>query len=317
MIDDITPLRNIITDVMKSKFWLYQPRGTYRIGGSGRSGGLTSGVNLQSGVLFNYYFKDMPDSNSVELKIYDDSENIIRTFKPKTKERGDRLPIKKGLNRITWNMRYPDAERFDGMILWGGGGMTGPLAIPGNYKAILIYNKDSLSVPFTILKDPRSSSSIMDLQSQFDFLISVRNKLTETHKAIKQIRNIRKQIKDVGERIKEQKNIEPIKKLSDEINKKIAAIEESLYQTKNKSPQDPLNYPVRLNDKLSSLGGSASSGDFRPTDQAVELKKELISKIDAELIKLKEIVESEIPKFNKLVAEANVPAVILQQEEKK
>ena len=317
MIDDITPLRNINTDVMKSKFWLYQPRGTYRIGGSGRSGGLTSGVNLQSGVLFNYYFKDIPDSNSVELKIYDDSENIIRTFKPKTKERGDRLPIKIGLNRITWNMRYPDAERFDGMILWGGGGMTGPLAIPGNYKAILIYNKDSLSVPFTILKDPRSSSSIMDLQSQFDFLISVRNKLTETHKAIKQIRNIRKQIKDVGDRIKEQKNIEPIKKLSDEINKKIAAIEESLYQTKNKSPQDPLNYPVRLNDKLSSLGGSASSGDFRPTDQAVELKKELISKIDAELIKLKEIVESEIPKFNKLVAEANVPAVILQQEEKK
>ena len=317
MIDDFSPLRQINSDVIKNNFWLYQPRETYRIGGSGRSDGTTSGINLQSGVILNYYFKDMPDSSTTELRILDSNGSAIKVYKPKAKERDERLPIKKGLNRFTWNMRYPDAEKFDGMILWSGGGMTGPLAVPGEYKALLKYGKDSLTVPFTIMKDPRSSSSIDDLKAQFDFLISIRDKLSDTHKAIKQIRNIRKQIKDVGEKIKEQKNIEALKKTSDDINKKLTAIEETLYQTKNKSPQDPLNYPIRLNDKLASLGGSAASGDYKPTDQAMELKKELFSNIDAELQKLKDIIDSEILKFNKLVDDANVPAVILQADDAK
>ncbi|MBI5730970.1 MAG: glycosyl hydrolase [Ignavibacteriales bacterium] len=317
MIDDFSPLRQINSDVTKNNFWFYQPRETFRIGGSRRSDGIISGINLQSGVILNYYFKEMPDSSTTELRILDSKGSAIKIYKPKAKERGERLPIKKGLNRFTWDMRYPDAEKFDGMILWNGGGMTGPLAVPGDYKAMLKYDKDSVAVSFTIVKDPRSSSTIEDLKTQFDFLISVGDKINETHKAIKQIRNIRKQIKDVGDRIKDQKNIDEVKKLGEEINKKIAAIEETLYQTKNKSPQDPLNYPVRLNDKLSSLGGSAASGDYKPTDQALELKKELFSNIDAELQKLKNIIDSEIPKFNKLVAEANVPAVILQADDAK
>jgi hypothetical protein len=259
----------------------------------------------------------MPDSNSVELKISDSSGRVINSFKPKTKERDVRLPIKKGLQRFIWNMRYPDAEKFDGMIIWSRGGLTGPQAIPGEYKATLIYDKDSSTVPFVIVKDPRSSATQEDLQAQFEFVLTTRDKLTEIHKAIKLIRNIRKQINGVNERIKNWKDADEIKKSGEEINKKITAIEEALYQTKNKSGQDPLNYPVRLNDKLSSLNSSVASGDFRPTEQSYKVKNELVAKIDAELIKLKGIVGNEIPKFNKLVAEANVPAVILQKEEEK
>ncbi|TSA26503.1 MAG: glycosyl hydrolase [Ignavibacteriales bacterium] len=317
MIDDFSPLRQINSDVTKNNIWFYPPRETFRIGGGGRGDGTTSGINLQGGVILNYFFKEMPDSNTTELSILDSNGKVIRTYKPKSKERGERLPIKKGLNRMIWNMRYPDAERFDGMILWNGGGMTGPLAVTGNYKAILKYGKDSSVVSFTIVKDPRSSSSVGDIQAQFDFLISVRDKLSETHNAIKQIRNIRKQIKDVGDRIKDQKNVEVVKKTSDDINKKLTAIEETLYQTKNKSSQDPLNYPIRLNDKLSALGESLSNGNYKPTDQAVKLKEEFFINIDAELLKLKDVIENEIPKFNKLVAEANVPAVVLQKEEEK
>ncbi len=310
MIDDFSPLRQLNSEVMKKNFWLYQPRETFRIGGSNNSDGITSGKNLKSGVILNYYFKEMPDSGKVELKISDVNGTAIKSYKPKAKEHGERLPIKKGFNRFIWDMRYADAEKFDGMILWGGG-VNGPLALPGQYKATLKYDKDSLTVPFKILKDPRTSSSIDDLKDQFDFLISVRDKLTDTHKAIKQIRNIRKQIKDVGERIKEQKNVDELKKFVEVINKKITAVEEALYQTKNKSPQDPLNYPIRLNNKLASLGSSVANGDFRPTDQAMELKKELFEEIDIELIKLKDVVENDISKLNKLIDEANVPAVII------
>lgn len=311
MIDDFSPLRQMNSDIMKKNFWLYQPRETFRIKDSDGGDGITAGKNLKSGTILNYYFKDMPDSSAVELKILDANGNLIKSFKPKNKEKSEQLPIKKGLNRFIWNMRYADAEKFDGMILWGGG-MAGPVAVPGNYKAMLKYEKDSLTVPFTITKDPRSSSNAEDLKAQFDFLISVRDKLSETHKAIKQIRNIRKQIKDIAERIKDQKNVDELKKFGEEINKKITAVEEALYQTKNKSPQDPLNYPIRLNNKLASLGSSVERGNFRPTNQALELKKELVAQIDTELKKLKDVFDNQIPKFNKLVDEAKVPAVILE-----
>jgi photosystem II stability/assembly factor-like uncharacterized protein len=313
MIDDFSPLRQMNSDIMKKNFWLYQPRETFRISGRDGNDGITAGKNLKSGMILNYYFKDMPDSSAVELKIFDANGNLIKSFKPKTKEKNEQLPIKKGLNRFIWNMRYADAEKFDGMILWGGG-MTGPVAVPGNYKAMLKYGKDSLTVPFTIAKDPRASSNADDLKAQFDFMISVRDKLSETHKAIKQIRNIREQIKDVSEKIKDQKNTGELKKFGEEINKKITAVEEVLYQTKNKSPQDPLNYPIRLNNKLASLGSSVERGNFRPTDQALVLKQELVAKIDAELKKLKDVIDNEIPKFNKLVDEAKVPAVILEEK---
>ena len=316
IVDDFSALRQLNSDVMKKDFWLYNPRNTFRIGGGGWADGITAGKNLQSGVILSYYFKDMPDSSAVELKIMDMNGNVIKTFKPKAKERGERLPIKKGLSRFIWNMRYPDAEKFDGMILWNSG-LSGPGAVPGEYKAQLKYGKDSIATTFSIVIDPRVSSSQKDLKEQFDFLIAVRDKFSETSKAIKQIRNIRKQIKDVGERIKDQKNIDEVKKVGDEINKKITAIEEILYQTKNKSEQDPLNYPIRLNDKLSGLGNVAASGDFKPTDQDIELKKEFFTEIDSELTKLKDVIDNEIPKYNKLVYEANVPAVILQKDEEK
>ncbi|MFA7228229.1 MAG: hypothetical protein WC061_04275 [Melioribacteraceae bacterium] len=310
MIDDITPLRMAGIEPAKKDFRLYPPRKTFRIDGSDRSDGITSGKNLQSGILMSYHFENLPDSNSVELKIYDGNERLVRLYKPKSKEAGDRLPIKKGLQRFVWNMRYSNAEKFDGLIIWGGDGMTGPQAVPGEYKATLVSGKDSISVPFTILKDPRSSAGQLDLQAQFDFVLFTRDKLTEMHRAIKQIRNIRKQIDGVLERIKNFGNAGEAKKFGEAINKKITAIEETLYQTKNRSGQDPLNYPVRLNDKLASLNSSVADGQFRPTEQAYTVKKELVEKIDAELMKLKKVVSEEIPEFNKSVGEIKIPAVI-------
>lgn len=312
IMDDISPLRQLSGEIEKKNFHLYSPRPSYRIGGSSRSDATLSGKNLQSGVIIDYYFKDQPDSNSVELKFYDKDKKLITSFKPKSKERSEVIPLKRGLNRFIWNMRYKDAERFDGMIIWSSGGLRGPLAVPGNYYAVLVSGKDSVSVPFEILKDPRSSSGDDDLQMQFDFLISARDKLTQTHNAVKQIRTIRKQLNEIKERFKDRKDSDAVKKMNEKISSGLSQIEETLYQTKNKSPQDPLNYPNRLNDKLASLASDMSSGGFRPTGQAIELKKELFAKIDIQLDKLKSIIENEIPEFNRIIKEADLPAIIVK-----
>lgn len=312
IMDDISPLRQLTDEIQKKNFHLYQPRPTWRIGGGGRGDDLLSGKNLQSGVILYYYLKDAPDSNSVELKFFDEKNQFITSFKPKTKDRSAVIPIKKGLNRFIWDMRYKDAERFDGMILWAQGGLRGPLAVPGKYNAVLVNGKDSVSVPFEIVKDPRSSSSAEDLQAQFDFVIAGRNKLSETHNGIKQIRSIKKQLNDVNEKFKDQKNSESIKKEIDKTIKELTSIEEALYQTKNKSPQDPLNYPNRLNDKLASLVSDVANGDFRPTVQSIELKNELFNKIDEQLNKLKSVIDNRIPELNKLIKDADLPAIIVK-----
>ena len=104
---------------------------------------------------------------------------------------------------------------------------------------------------------------------------------------------------------------------ADAIEKKITKIEEALYQTKNRSGQDPLNFPIRLNNKLANLVGQVSSGDFRPTDQAYAFKKEITAQIDEQLSQLKQVKEQEIPALNKMIQEKNVNFISVEKKEQK
>ncbi|HET7711430.1 MAG TPA: glycosyl hydrolase, partial [Thermoanaerobaculia bacterium] len=182
----------------------------------------------------------------------------------KKKERElNKLPDPKpGLNRFAWNLRYPDAKKFEGLVMWGGEG-EGPRVVPGTYNVRLTVGDQSMAVSAELRGDPRSTASAADLKAQFDFLLGARNKLTEIHQQIERIRDARKQIAEVRKRAKEKSITDAAKAL----DKKMTAIEEALYQTKNKSPQDPLNFPIRLNDKLASVADSAADGGLR-TDGA-------------------------------------------------
>ena len=314
VLDDLTPLHQLSDEIAKKDYWLYQPRPCYRIPGSSSENVTTSGQNPPNGAVIRYYFKAAPDSDKVKLKIMDKSGKLIKTYQPKAKNRNERLSIEAGMNRFAWNMRYPNAEDFPGMIMWAGS-TVGPKAVPGNYQARLVVAKDSMTVNFEIQQDPRSSSSPADLQSQFDFLIEIRDKLTETHQGIKQIRDVRSQVKAVTSKLKDEDGAEEIKKSGKELVEKISKIEETLYQTKNQSRQDPLNFPIRLNNKLAAVAGVASAGDFRPTDQAIAVKEELTAQIDAELAKLRMIVEMDLPAFNDLVHQQAIPAVMIKKEQ--
>jgi hypothetical protein len=211
--------------------------------------------------------------------------------------------ITNGHNRVTWNLRVPEAEKFPGMILWAGG-TIGPRVPPGTYTARLTVGDQSASVPFEVRADKRSSSTAADLKAQYDFVMSVHSKLSEVNGQIKRIRDVRKQIVDLKKHA-----AKPVIDAATELDKKMTAIEETLYQTKNKSSQDPLNYPIRLNDKLSGVGDSASTGAYPPTAQQLAVRDELVVKIDAELAKLKAIWDTDLPALNKMVKESSEPAI--------
>jgi len=120
---------------------------------------------------------------------------------------------------------------------------------------------------------------------------------------------VRKQLTDLKTRIGRDEKGKPIVDAAKDLDKKMTEIEEALYQTKNRSSQDPLNFPIRLNDKLASVADSAATGDFAPTAQQRAVYAQLVEKIDAQLAQLKTVWEKDLPALNALVKNSDVAAV--------
>lgn len=312
LIDDITPLHQLNETVAKSDFHLYKPLASYRMNGAqaGRRGQpKNEGTNHPNGVMVHFFLKDTTKA-VVALEILEMNGTLIKKFstKPDKKAKDEDLKIKTGMNKFIWNMRYPNAEGFDGLIMWSGS-LIGPKAVPGKYKARLTVNGTPMETEFEILKDPRTTSTLDDIKAQFDFSIAVRNKLSETHVAIKKIRTAREQINRVIEPMKGKEDMKDVNELSKSILDDMKKIEEALYQTKNRSGQDPLNFPIRLNNKLAALNSEVDGGDYRPTQQVKEVHKEIVEKIDFQLDQLKKVMNEKLPKFNELIKQKQVNPV--------
>jgi photosystem II stability/assembly factor-like uncharacterized protein len=228
-----------------------------------------------------------------------------------------KVPAEPGLNRFAWDLSYPEAKSFPGLVLWGQGGLEGPTVVPGRYQVRLTVGKESATQPFEIKADPRSAATPEALRAQFDFLLAARDKLSEVHGEIRKIRDVRAQLTELKKRLGKGSERQALVDAANDLDKKMTAIEEALYQTKNRSSEDPLNFPIRLNDKLANLAQSAGVGEYAPTAQAQAVRQELTAAIDAQLAKLKEIWDRDLPAFSKKVAESGVPAVAVRPEEEK
>ncbi len=260
-------------------------------------------LGAENSVRLRYWFAEDQEKGDVTMRILEEDGSIIRTY--------DDVDAEAGVNQFNWNMGYEDAESFDGLVMWAGS-VRGPQAVPGRYQARLIVGEDSTTVGFEIAPDPRSDTPLADLEEKFDFLIAVRDKLSETHKAIKQIRSLRNQVNDVLDRIPEDHvEADTINGFAQHMLDGMKEVEEALYQTKNRSGQDPLNFPIRLNNKLAAVGGVSSRGHFRPTDQAYAVRDELVAQIDEWLTKLADITSFQMSDFEEMVQNVRLPVIKL------
>ena len=316
LIDDITPLHQLNDEVAASNAHLFKPLASYRMNG-GQGGGYMpvpkdEGKNHPNGVMVYYYLKDTAKTTA-SLEIMEMNGKVIKKFatKPDKKAKEEPLKIKPGMNLQLWNMRYPNAEGFDGLIMWGAS-LRGPKAVPGKYKAKLTVNGNAMETEFEILKDPRTQGTIADIQEQFNFAIKVRDKLSDANMAVKKIRDARDQINRVIEPMKDKPEFKDVNDMAKSILDNVKDVEEDLYQTKNRSGQDPLNFPIRLNNKVGGLGGEVEGNDFKPTDQAKAVFDELSGKIDTQLKTLNTIFTEQIPEFNNLIRQKEVKPVVVQ-----
>ena len=313
IIDDLTPLHKLKMDAEQAKVKLFTPRDITRHDWPGQ-GGEGVGQNPPEGLVVNYYIKNKPDTSlKLKFQLIDPRDSVVYEYvmkeNPDKKEIQRLIKPKQGMNRLQWNLRYPDAKRFEGIILWSGG-TEGPMAATGKYHIKMFDNDSLLSiVECMITPDPLCSGTADDYIAQFNFSVEVHNKINQTHGAIEKIRNTRKQINDLLGRI-EKDSLKEIRDSAKSVIAKMTSVEEELYQTKNKSGQDPINYPIKLNDKLCGINSTAQSGCNRPSAQVLAAYKEIADAINVQLQKLDSIFKTELSSFNELVAKYKVPAIV-------
>ena len=328
ILDDLPLVYQLADGTLKEDMKLFQPKETYRtLRGGAHMPPVGEGQNPPAGAVIYYSFREKPQGE-VTLEFLDNSGKLIRKFSnaepPKPVERtpGDedeeegprpmpganRVPAEPGLNRFVWDLRYPDATSFPGMILWAAN-VRGPVVVPGAYQVRLTAGGKSETQNFEIKKDPRLAATPQDFARQLEVALQINGKLDQANQGVVQIRDVRKQLEDYAARVKDAKVGDSAKALA----KRLTSVEEALYQTKNRANEDPLNFPIKLNNKLANLLGGVESSDDAPTLQDTQVYEDLASQVNAQLTTLKNLLATDLSNFNKLVHEENVPAVIITE----
>ncbi len=314
ILDDINVLRQAAGDITASALHVFQPNNPLR--------------GLDNNIAIDYFLGK--DADEVKVEILDSSGKVLRSFTGTAKDAPPaqgvgpgggggggfgggppRVGTRKGMNRFTWDLRQEGAVVFPGMIMWAAQPQRGPASPPGKYTVRLTANGETKTRDFTVGLDPRlKADGITEdyLHEQFKFSTQVRDRVTEANMAVIQIRGVRDQINERMKKVPERRRAE-IQKLADGLLKPLAAVEEEVYQVRNRSGQDPLNYPIKLNNKIAALMGIIESADHRPTDQTYEVFKELSAELEKQLQQMNSTLKNELPRLNAALQREKVDAV--------
>jgi hypothetical protein len=160
---------------------------------------------------------------------------------------------------------------------------------------------------FAIRKDPRSDATQADVQEQFDFLMRIQARTEEANNAVRTIRNLRSQLND---RMGKAGNRAAIEKVSASMMAQLGAVEEEIYQVRNRSGQDPLNYPIKLNNKIAALAGVVGSAEARPTKQSYEVFTLLSAELAVQTGKLNAALTGQLPALNRELERQGLPVIV-------
>lgn len=300
VLDDINPFRELSPQVAESPLHVFQPRPFYRM--------LTGGhwrITLEENAAFHYSLQRSVDR--VVVEILDEDGRLIRHLEGTSPDSDDGSPTTAaGLNRVEWDLTYPGAIVFDGIITWRATPEVGPLAPPGRYQVRVSAAGRTETRSFEIRMDPRLDGvTVADLQEQFQLAQRITERTSDAHEAVIRIRELRQDVNDRLERTRSA----TVQSAAQDVLWKTAAIEEALYQVRNRSRQDPLNFPIKLANRLATLRTSVENGQARPTDGHYQVFEELSAELDEHLGALAAVIENELTTLNALLGEEGVEPV--------
>ena len=342
IIDDLTPLHQLNEYNHDDDAILFKPDLSYRMaqsGGWNRPNNLLSGQNHPNGVIINYYIKELQEDDYLRIDIENKDGSIIRSFtnnQDKYSQVGNNdksimvgnpvlsnpndidnalssdnlesLSPKNGGNRLIWDMRYPGFKSFEGMVLYSSPNV-GPKATPGKYNIKMTYNDMVFQEEFEIVKDPRVKISQADYQDQLEFLIDVRDEVSKANQQIIDIRRIKNNMSFILDKTKDNNELqEMINKYLDDIS----VVENNIHMTKNQSRQDPLNFGIRINNRIAFLLADSQRGDYPPTDQSKEFFSQVKEELDIEVTNVKAIIKKHSQKIEEYLKENKIEVISLK-----
>jgi hypothetical protein len=237
------------------------------------------------------------EAKDVKIEILDGADALVRTLA------GSKAA---GHNRVVWDLRYPGAAGFEGMILRSANPAQGPMAPPGRYQVRVTADGQARAQPLEVRTNPNLKTiTAADLQAQFDLAKQIRDRTSAAHEAVIRIRAIRDQVSD---RLAKDKDAR-VTAAASALLRALGGIEEELYQVKNRSPKDPLNFPIKLNNRLAALSRLVDSAEAKPTAQTYVVFEKLSADLAALISRLDAALARDLPALNKALASRKLAPV--------
>lgn len=298
VLDDASVLQQLNSGITATAVTLFKPRDAYRVRWGGGGAG-NSGANPLGGIVIRYFLPT--DGQKVSIEVADASGTVVA--------KNDSAPGGAGLNQVSLWGQYPSYRNIPGLVMWGAFPM--PInAPPGVYNVKMTVGGTTKSTQVRLLKDPRNECTEADLVEQAAFARKVAARVTEAHEALLRIRDARTKANAAMEEAKKQNKLTPqMTSAKDALLAKIEAVEVEIYQTKMQSGQDPLNYPIKLNNKLGALLGNVLGGEGRPTQQCYDVYEMLSGQLQVQLDALKKAWDVELAKLNSQLTGAGMAAI--------
>jgi hypothetical protein len=292
--DDLAPLRQLTAQ--SGDVVLFKPADVIR--GLDRAG-------------ITYYLREQPKGLTIEF--LDAKGQVMRTINgqppPKPGEKPPAggggggggfggpqgAPMTAGVNRFSWDLNSTPVVSFPGMILWGAT-QNGPMVLPGTYTVRLTADGAVQTQSFAIAKHPLRPISDADLQYQWDLAGRIRDKVNEANTAVIRIRRIKG---DIASRTKDA--TKEVQDAGAKLAQALSAVEEDVYQVRNQSGQDPLNFPIKTNNRLASLLRVAVTGEGRPTSNVEVIFKDLVEELRGHTDRLDRVISTDLPAFNRML----------------
>jgi photosystem II stability/assembly factor-like uncharacterized protein len=310
VLDNIAPLRQATPERLGADAWLFAPPRAVRSG---------------PGVTLSWWLKSKP--RTARLEILDSTGTVLRAWEPDTtpaeRQQAARqagggesggggggpgagtqwLPLAAGVSQLPWNLRTQPFVRFPGMIMWGVRA-NAPAAPPGRYTVRLTADGRTVTAPISVERNPRITDvTDADLHAQYAFSRQVRDRVNEANAAVIAIRRVKSQLED---RLKQSTDAR-LRAAGETLVANARAVEESIYQVRNQSNQDPLNFPIKVNNRLANLLSMAERGDGPPTSNMPELFRILSGELEAYLSRLTQVWSRDLTAVNIELARLGLP----------
>jgi photosystem II stability/assembly factor-like uncharacterized protein len=328
VLDDLTPIRQLNKQLLTTDVILYQPQTALRLHYPTEFDRRQPvGDNPPAGAIIDYYFKSLP-KDEVSLDILDASGKVVRHLSSKEKKEGEQppewpdrverpktIPANEGMNRFAWDLRSDDPVQIPGAF-YSGEGPKGPLALPGDYQVKLAVGGKSQTAPLHLAIDPRTKGAEPALQKQFTLSMQVKDRISQLHQAVNEIRDLKSQVQTLHKRFGDDQRLKPALDAADQLDHKMSEVEQELIQVNMKGSEANLAFPNKLNERFDTFSHAIDAGDAEPTKPQLDVFELLSNQLREQLQKWAQIKNEDVPKVDGLIKQANLPALIITEKKK-